>query len=132
VAFAVKGYKGITRAGKPDFLLVYAVGLVMISATLVTTFEQGHSTALESFPESLLWSLVNITTVGYGDMVPASQIGRVVAVFLMLGGIGIFGAVTANLASVFSSTDDPNTKLIEELTKEIRELKSEMRNPVTS
>ena len=132
IAFAVKGYKGITRAGKPDFLLVYAVGLVMIASTLVTTFEQGHSTPLESYTESLWWSLVTITTVGYGDMVPASQIGRIVAVFLMLGGIGIFGAITANLASLFSTSEDPNTKLIEELAKEIKELKSEIKNTATT
>ena len=132
IAFAVKGYKGITRAGKPDFLLVYAVGLVMIASTLVTTFEQGQSSVLESYSESLWWSIVTITTVGYGDMVPASQIGRIVAVFLMLGGIGIFGAITANLASMFSTSEDPNTELIEDLAREIKELRSEIRNTATS
>ena len=90
LVFALKSYKGITRVGKPDFLLVYAVGLVMISSTLVTTLEQGHNTPLASFSESLWWSTVTITTVGYGDMVPTTQIGRIVAVILMLGGIGIF------------------------------------------
>ena len=128
IAFAVKSYKGFTRAGKPDFLLVYAVAMVMISSTLVTTFEQGHSTPLESYTESLWWSLVTITTVGYGDMVPTSQIGRIVAVFLMFGGIGIFGAITANLASLFSNSENPNTELIQNLTKEIAELRSEMKN----
>jgi len=127
IAFALKSYKGITRAGKPDFLLVYAVGLVMISATLVTTLEQGRSTPLESFSESLWWSLVTITTVGYGDMVPTSQAGRIVAVILMLGGIGIFGAITANLASWFSTSENPNTELISDLTEEIRELKNEFK-----
>lgn len=128
VVFAAKSYKGITRAGKPDFLLVYAVALIMVCATLVTTFEQGYGSSLESFSQSLWWSLVTITTVGYGysDTVPISTIGRVVAVFLMLGGLGIFGAITANLAAVFSNAGDPNTKLIAELTQHISELKAEI------
>jgi voltage-gated potassium channel len=127
IVFAAKSYRGITRAGKPDFLLVYAVALIMVCATLVTTFEQGYGSSLESFPQSLWWSLVTITTVGYGygDTVPVSTVGRVVAVFLMLGGLGIFGAITANLASIFSNAGDPNTEVIAELTQQISELRAE-------
>ncbi|MDP7628838.1 MAG: potassium channel family protein, partial [SAR202 cluster bacterium] len=101
IAFAAKSYRGINRAGKPDFLLVYAVGLVMVGATVVTTVEQGYGSSLVSFSQSLWWSLVTITTVGYayGDTVPVSTVGRGVAVILMLGGLGIFGAITANLAA---------------------------------
>jgi len=128
IAFAAKSYRGITRAGKPDFLLVYAVGLIMVCATIVTTFEQGHDSSLVSFPQSLWWSLVTITTVGYayGDTVPVSTAGRVVAVILMLGGLGIFGAITANLAALFANAGDPNTKVIAELTQEISELRAEI------
>ncbi len=122
------GCRGVTRAGKPDFLLVYAVALIMICATLVTTFEQGYGSSLVSFPQALWWSLVTITTVGYGysDEVPVSSVGRVVAVFLMLGGLGIFGAITANLASIFSHSEDPNTALIADLAEQVRELKAEI------
>ena len=55
-----------------------------------------------------------------------SMAGRGMAVILMLGGLGIFGAITANLAAVFSNAGDPNTKVIAELTQQIRELKSEI------
>ena len=128
VVYAAKSYRGVTRAGKPDFLLVYAVALIMICATLVTTFEQGYGSSLVSFPQALWWSLVTITTVGYGysDEVPVSSVGRVVAVFLMLGGLGIFGAITANLASIFSHSEDPNTALIADLAEQVRELKAEI------
>ena len=128
IAFAAKSYRGITRAGKPDFLLVYAVGLVMVGATIVTTVEQGYSSSLVSFSQSLWWSLVTITTIGYtyGDTVPVSTAGRGVAVILMLGGLGIFGAITANLAAAFSNAGDPNTKVITELTQQISDLKAEM------
>ena len=128
IAFAAKNYRGINRAGKPDFLLVYAIGLIMIGATIVTTFEQGYGSSLVSFADSLWWSLVTITTIGYayGDTVPVSTAGRMVAVILMLGGLGIFGAITANLAAVFSNAGDPNTKVIAELTQQISELRLEI------
>ncbi|MCL0099747.1 potassium channel family protein, partial [Dehalococcoidia bacterium] len=128
IAFAAKSYRGINRAGKPDFLLVYAVGLVMVGATVVTTVEQGYGSSLVSFSQSLWWSLVTITTVGYayGDTLPVSTVGRGVAVILMLGGLGIFGAITANLAAVFSNAGDPNTEAITELTQQISELKAEI------
>ena len=128
IAFAAKSYKGTTRAGKPDFLLVYAIGLIVVGATIVTTFEQGYGSSLESFSQSLWWSLVTTTTIGYayGDTLPMSIAGRGMAVILMLGGLGIFGAITANLAAVFSNAGDPNTKALAEIQQELRDLKSEI------
>ena len=128
IAFAAKSYKGTTRAGKPDFLLVYAVALIVVGATIVTTFEQGYGSSLESFSQALWWSLVTTTTIGYayGDTLPMSIAGRGMAVILMLGGLGIFGAITANLAAVFSNAGDPNTKALAEIQQELRELQSEI------
>ena len=128
IIFATKSYRGITRAGKPDFLLVYGVGLIMICATLITTFERGYESPLEDFAQSLWWSLVTITTVGYSysDTVPVSIVGRIAGVVLMLGGLGIFGAITANLAAAFSNAEDPNTKVIAELRDKISELAEEI------
>ena len=51
--------------------------------------------------DSLWWTIVTITTVGYGDISPASVGGRVVGVLLMLFGIGFLGLLTATLASIF-------------------------------
>ena len=100
----------------------------MVGATIVTTFEQGYGSSLESFSQSLWWSLVTTTTIGYayGDTLPMSIAGRGMAVILMLGGLGIFGAITANLAAVFSNAGDPNTKALAEIQQELRDLKSEI------
>ncbi len=51
--------------------------------------------------DSLWWSVVTMTTVGYGDISPASPGGKIVGVVLMLTGIGFLGLFTATIASVF-------------------------------
>jgi voltage-gated potassium channel len=126
IIFAVRSYRGLTRIGKPDFLLIYAIALVVVSATLVTTLEQHQSSPLATFDNSLWWAIVTITTVGYGDMVPVTNAGRAIAFVVMLGGIGIFGAITANLASMFSRSDSLDTDLLVELKAEIQSLRQEV------
>jgi len=51
--------------------------------------------------DGLWWSVVTLTTVGYGDISPASTGGRVIAVLIMLLGIGLLGMLSATLAGVF-------------------------------
>jgi voltage-gated potassium channel len=45
------------------------------------------------------WAFETISTVGYGDFTPVTEVGRLVAVGLMIGGIATLGIVTATLAS---------------------------------
>ena len=49
------------------------------------------------------WSIVTITTVGYGDFSPVSIWGRLLAVFLMLSGIGLVSTVTGSISSIFTT-----------------------------
>ncbi len=60
--------------------------------------------------EALWWSVVTITTVGYGDFYPVTDLGRLVAVFVMFAGVGIIGALASILASLLVSpapADEP-------------------------
>ena len=53
--------------------------------------EHGHPGAnITNLGDALWWAVVTIATVGYGDYYPVTAVGRVIAVFIMLGGIGIF------------------------------------------
>jgi voltage-gated potassium channel len=51
--------------------------------------------------DALWWSFVTITTVGYGDITPVSLGGRLIAILIMLFGIGFLGMFTATIASIF-------------------------------
>src|SRR6059058_3977458 len=47
------------------------------------------------------WAIQTVTTVGYGDVVPASTGGKVIASFMMLGGLSLFAVVTGAITSAF-------------------------------
>ncbi len=125
--FGSRAWVGVRRLVNIDFLLVYGIGLVIIAATVVATVEGGENSSIVSFPDALWWAVVTITTVGYGDMVPVTAVGRAVALVLMLGGIAFFSGVTANLASfLVKGGNESDKKLIAQLASEIDGLKQEI------
>lgn len=56
-----------------------------------------------SVPAALWWAVVTLTTVGYGDVVPITLLGRLVAAFVMICGLGVFGLWTGILATSFAA-----------------------------
>lgn len=94
--------------------MMYVSGVILlIGATSYSIAENVH------FVDSLWWAFVTSTTVGYGDISPTTAIGRLTAMFLMLTGIGIFGALTSTITSFFMNTNDQE---IEKQKSEIHEL----------
>ena len=107
----------------PTFLLTSTVGIYLLEYILSGNEESPYSSVFDS----LWWTVVTFTTVGYGDMTPSTEIGRAIAYVLMIGGICIFGAITANLASFFVKTDGSIDNSLTELTEEIKILRSELK-----
>jgi voltage-gated potassium channel len=124
--FGFRGAMGIRRMVQVDFLLVFALGLVIIAATIVTSVETTPDSQIDSFEDAMWWSMVTVTTVGYGDITPVTVVGRAVAMVLMLVGIGLFGGLTANLASLLMKTEETTEAIVIELVAEIRGLREEV------
>jgi len=76
------------------------IGLVAVGSLLVYLAEE-HQGNIQSLWDAVWWSVVTITTVGYGDIVPRSVFGRVVGMFVMLSGITVISLLTATISSVF-------------------------------
>ena len=86
-----------------------ATHLVTISVTVTTIvfggavgfhyFEFGQNPNVKSFWDSAWWSLITVTTVGYGDIFPVTPEGRIIAAGLLVVGLAAFGVFTAALAS---------------------------------
>jgi voltage-gated potassium channel len=89
------------------FELLLSVGvagcLLLISSTLLYLFEADvQPDAFGSIPRAMWWSLVTLTTVGYGDVVPVTAPGRFFAGLTAITGIGLIALPTGILASAFS------------------------------
>lgn len=56
-----------------------------------------------SVPAALWWAVVTLTTTGYGDVVPVTPLGRMVAALVMISGLGVFGLWTGILATGFAA-----------------------------
>lgn len=75
--------------------LLFAV--VFIFGTTTFLIEHGQNPQFGELQDGLWWAFVTLTTVGYGDIVPITSVGRIVAVMTMLFGIVVYSLIIANL-----------------------------------
>jgi voltage-gated potassium channel len=78
--------------------------VLMLSAAALHVIEGGvQPDHFGTMPRSLWWAVTTLTTTGYGDAVPATTPGRIVAGFTMVAGLGVFGLWTGILATGFTA-----------------------------
>ena len=121
-------------------IVVYTVSgvLLLIYTSSLAVFDKERflpGATINSLGKALWWSITTVTTVGYGDVYPVTNTGRIIAVLLMIGGISLVGVVMAALASwIIERVSEEEAVIqtataahIEELRGEIRELSQELR-----
>lgn len=96
----MKFFNSISKATRiKDFrLILISVAIFILIVILVMLFEAG-SDAYKSFMDAIFWAFVTITTTGYGDQVPKTELGRVVAIFTMIFGTIIVSIFTGRISS---------------------------------
>lgn len=116
----------MTRRKESAFwaVLVSLLTLIQFSSIGILHFEQDVNAMINSPEDALWWSFVTITTVGYGDIVPVTSGGRVIAAILMSFGVGVFSLLTGFAASWFLGHD---MKMDRRILKELDQLKKEIR-----
>lgn len=110
------------------YVLYASIVLVLISSVMIMFAEN------MTFRDALWWSIVTCTTVGYGDISPATSVGRIVAVTLMMFGIGLIGMLTGAITTYFTSPDKENKEIVaddDELETLISQMNSEQRQKLT-
>lgn len=88
---------GILKTNGFIYVLYANIALISISSIVIMFAEN------QSFGDALWWSIVTCTTVGYGDISPSTTIGRIVAIILMVFGIGLIGMLTGAITTYFTS-----------------------------
>ena len=79
---------------------IFKVLAIVLLVTLAGSFGYIYFEEDIHFPDALWWSIVTLTTVGYGDISPETTGGRIVGITIMIAGIGFLGILTANIASI--------------------------------
>lgn len=86
---------------KISIFILFVLTCVVILGSVIYLVED-DSSGFTSIPQSVYWAIVTITTVGYGDVAPATPLGKFIASFIMLLGYGIIavptGIVTTEMA----------------------------------
>ena len=79
------------------YMLYVAAVLITVSSVLISYVEE------KPLADALWWSIVTCTTVGYGDISPETGVGRIIAVILMIFGIGLISMLTGAITTFFTS-----------------------------
>ena len=85
------------------YLALVGNGIMLLSAYGFYYFERGTNTQVESYGDALWWAICTVSTVGYGDIVPITGIGRMIGAGLIIFGVMFFLTWTAVLAGLLSS-----------------------------
>jgi voltage-gated potassium channel len=84
-------------------LFIFLTLLFLAGVSMHLLERSGQPDAFGSLPSALWWAVVTLTTTGYGDAVPQTPLGRLIAGLMMICGVGVFGLLTGILATGFAS-----------------------------
>jgi voltage-gated potassium channel len=100
-AMGLRMARDALRHRRFHYVLLATAVIVTLGAICIYSVEHGANKSIVTLDDAFWWAIVTTTTVGYGDVSPVTGEGRVVAVVLMLLGIGFLGVLTATITSFF-------------------------------
>ncbi len=108
-----KRYQFLENAGlKAAFVILISAVLL---GTIIYIVEANNNNGFHSIGDGIWWFFVTISTVGYGDKVPVTGLGRTIAIIVMLFGVAILSVITATISSIFVAKKLREGKGLQEL-----------------
>ncbi|MCU8106391.1 ion transporter [Shewanella sp. SM101] len=94
--------RAMMQSSRKVFLFFFSVSLIVMVLSSVMYVVEGPDNGFSSIPKSVYWTIVTITTVGYGDITPKTGLGQAIAAFTMLIGYSIIAIPTGILTAEIS------------------------------
>ena len=100
--FQAMGQALVASRRKISVFLLFVLMVVSVMGTLMYVVE-GPENGYTSIPVGVYWAVVTMTTVGYGDVTPKTDLGRLIAAFQMLLGWGVLAVPTGIVSAEFTA-----------------------------
>ncbi|MBI5766977.1 MAG: ion transporter [Verrucomicrobia bacterium] len=109
--FSSREKGGLVSVGTSAFLLI------VFASMAVLVVEKHPDSNIKTAGDAIWWSVTTVTTVGYGDFYPVTLEGRLVAMALMVSGVGLVSVLSGLVASLFlgQREDEEDEKVLAEL-----------------
>jgi len=101
-------------------LAIFSFIVIFVSSVIIYVMEGNNAASpIKTMYEALYWSIITISTVGYGDIVPVTDEGRFVAMLVIVAGIAVLAFTTSLVVSAFTEKMDEikEVKTIEDISK---------------
>jgi len=93
---------------KITVFLVFILIMVVIMGTVMYIIEAPSNDKFSSIPRSIYWAVVTLTTVGYGDISPTTELGQFVAAIIMIMGYAVIAVPTGIVSAEFVGSKKPD------------------------
>jgi voltage-gated potassium channel len=101
--------------------------LVLSSVAILQVEQPSEESNIKTPSDALWWALTTMTTVGYGDKFPVTTIGRIIASFLMIGGVGLFGTLSGSVTSwILNPTEERQEVDLDQIQNELKAIHLEL------
>ncbi len=95
--------RALWQARKKIVIFVFAVLTIVVIVGALLYVIEGPASGFDNIPRAMYWGIVTLTTVGYGDIAPATPVGQALAALVMIMGYGVIavptGIVTVEIAN---------------------------------
>jgi voltage-gated potassium channel len=91
------------RSSRPKIIVfLLSIFIVVIIVGTLMYIIEGPANGFDNIAESIYWAIVTLTTVGYGNIVPVTALGKMLAAFIMILGYAVIAVPTGIVSSEFT------------------------------
>lgn len=112
----------VLQKEKESFKAVIFILIIMIvtaSSGIYVVENQAQPEVFESIPKSMWWAVVTLTTVGYGDVIPVTTLGKFLGAVITILGVGLAALPAGILASGLASELEQRREILEQKFREL-------------
>lgn len=117
---AYKNFLSFFNTNGFKYVVFFSIFVVLSGGVFISYIEN------RSLSDGIWWAFVTATTVGYGDISPTTDIGRIIAAVLMLVGIGLIGSLTSTITSFFMNKPNNSNNVNQDRVDMVLKLYNEL------